>query len=47
LGVLASAFSGYLAIKYLLLLIEKIGYGIFFWYRMLLALVIVWFYFYF
>jgi len=47
LGVLVSAISGYLAIKYLLLLIEKIGYGIFFWYRTLLALLIVGFYFYF
>jgi undecaprenyl-diphosphatase len=41
LGVLVSAISGYLAIKYLLLFIEKIGYGIFFWYRTLLALAIV------
>lgn len=40
LGILVSAISGYLAIKYLLLLIEKIGYGIFFWYRTLLAILI-------
>lgn len=47
LGIAASAVSGYLAIKYLLLLIEKIGYGIFFWYRSLLALLIIIFYLYF
>lgn len=46
LGVLVSAISGYLAIKYLLLLIEKIGYGIFFWYRLALALLIIFFQFY-
>jgi len=46
LGVLVSALAGYLAIKYLLLFIEKIGYGIFFWYRTLLALLIVGFYFF-
>jgi len=40
LGIFVSALSGYLAIKYLLLLIEKIGYGIFFWYRTLLAILI-------
>ncbi|MBU2028715.1 undecaprenyl-diphosphate phosphatase [Patescibacteria group bacterium] len=45
LGVLVSALSGYLAIKYLLLLIEKVGYGIFFWYRTLLALLIIFVYF--
>lgn len=47
LGVLVAAISGYLAIKYLLLFIEKVGYGIFFWYRLLLALLIVGFYLYF
>jgi undecaprenyl-diphosphatase len=41
LGIFVSALSGYLAIKYLLLFIEKVGYGVFFWYRILLALVIV------
>ena len=40
LGVLVSALAGYLAIKYLLLFIERIGYGIFFWYRTLLAILI-------
>ena len=47
LGVAVSALSGYLAIKYLLLFIEKVGYGIFFWYRTLLALLIIIFYLYF
>lgn len=46
LGVLVSAISGYLAIKYLLLFIEKVGYGIFFWYRLALALLIIFFQFY-
>jgi undecaprenyl-diphosphatase len=41
LGVVVSALAGYLAIKYLLFFIEKVGYEIFFWYRTLLALVIV------
>jgi undecaprenyl-diphosphatase len=41
IGILVSAVSGYLAIKYLLRLVEKIGYGIFFWYRLILAFVIV------
>ncbi len=41
MGIIVSAVSGYLAIKYLLKLVEKIGYGIFFWYRLVLAVVIV------
>jgi undecaprenyl-diphosphatase len=41
IGILASAVSGYLAIKYLLKLIEKIGYKVFFWYRLALAFVIL------
>lgn len=41
IGIIVSAVSGYLAIKYLLKLVEKIGYGIFFWYRLILAVVIV------
>ena len=45
LGIAVSALSGYLAIKYLLLFIERVGYGIFFWYRMLLALLIIIIYF--
>jgi undecaprenyl-diphosphatase len=44
-GILASALTGYAAIKYLLLFIEKVGYGIFFWYRTLLASGIIIFYF--
>lgn len=47
LGISTSALAGYLAIKYLLLFVEKTGYGIFFWYRTLLALLAVGFYFYF
>lgn len=41
LGILASAISGFLAIKYFLKLIHRVGYGIFFWYRLFLAVVIV------
>jgi undecaprenyl-diphosphatase len=41
LGITMSAISGYLAIKYLLKLVEKVGYGIFFWYRLALAIIIV------
>ncbi len=44
LGIIFSALSGYLAIKYLLKYIEKTGYGIFFWYRLGLAVAIVVFY---
>ncbi len=40
-GVLAAAISGYLAIKYMLKFIQKVGYAPFFWYRLALALVIV------
>lgn len=43
-GIMASAISGYLAIKYLLKFLEKYGYEIFFWYRLVLGLVIVLFY---
>lgn len=42
LGILFSAMSGYLAIKYLLKLILRVGYGVFFWYRLSLAAVIIW-----
>jgi len=40
-GILASAITGYLAIKYMLRFIQKIGYGPFLWYRLALALVVV------
>lgn len=40
-GILVSAVSGFLAIKYLLRFLEKRGYAIFFWYRLLLGLVIM------
>jgi undecaprenyl-diphosphatase len=40
-GILASAVSGYLAIKYLIQFIEKSSYKLFFWYRLVLAGVIV------
>ncbi|MCX6763422.1 MAG: undecaprenyl-diphosphatase UppP [Candidatus Moranbacteria bacterium] len=41
IGILAAAISGYLAIKYLLKFIERVKYGIFFWYRLALAIVII------
>lgn len=40
-GVLASAVSGYIAIKILLRFIERVSYRVFFWYRAALALGIV------
>jgi undecaprenyl-diphosphatase len=45
LAVFVSAFSGYLAIKYLLKFIELVSYRIFFWYRLVLAGLIVLVYF--
>ncbi len=45
-GIFFSGLSGYLAIKYLLKFVEKVGYKIFFWYRFLLAAVIVGVYFF-
>lgn len=45
-GVIVSAISGYLAIKYLIKFVEKTSYKIFFWYRLALALAIVVVYFY-
>ncbi len=45
IGILTSAISGYLAIKYLLKFIEKASYKIFFWYRLILAVIILVFYF--
>lgn len=41
LGILFSALSGYFAIKFLLKFVVKVNYKIFFWYRLLLAMVIV------
>lgn len=41
IGILAAALSGYLAIKYMLKFIQKVGYAPFFWYRLALALVIM------
>ena len=40
LGIIFSALSGYLAIKYLLKFVEKYSYAVFFWYRLGLALLI-------
>lgn len=45
LGIIFSALSGYLAIKYLLKFVEKYSYAVFFWYRLGLAVVIAFFYF--
>ena len=45
-GMLSAAVSGYIAIKYLLKFVEKAGYAIFFWYRLVLALMIVTIYFF-
>lgn len=39
-GILAAAVSGYLAIKFMLRFIQKVGYAPFFWYRIALALFI-------
>lgn len=41
IGIFFSALSGYVAIKYMLKFIEKVGYKIFFWYRLALAIIIV------
>jgi undecaprenyl-diphosphatase len=46
IGILASAVSGYLAIKYLLKFVEKASYAVFFWYRLVLAIIIVLVYFF-
>lgn len=40
-GILSSAIFGYLAIKYLLKFLEKYGYEVFFWYRLILGLIII------
>jgi undecaprenyl-diphosphatase len=41
LAIILAALSGYAAIKYLLKFIAEVGYKIFFWYRLILAGVIV------
>lgn len=41
LGILVAAASGYVAIKYMLHFIQKVGYAPFFWYRVFLAMVVV------
>ena len=41
LAVIASSISGYFAIKYLLKLVERAGYAVFFWYRLGLAMIVV------
>lgn len=46
IGILSSAIFGYLAIKYLLKFLEKYGYAIFFWYRLLLGIIVLLIYFY-
>ena len=45
-GIISSAVSGYLAIKYLLKWLESKNYEIFFWYRFVLAIIIVAVFFY-
>ncbi len=45
LGILAAAVSGYLAIAGLIKFVEKVSYKIFFWYRAVLALIILSLYF--
>lgn len=40
-GVIFSALSGYLAIKYLIKFVQNSSYKIFFWYRLILATVII------
>ncbi len=40
-GILASAITGYLAIKFMLRFIQKVGYAPFFWYRLALSVIII------
>jgi len=40
-GIFVSAVSGFLAIKYLLKFVEKYSYAVFFWYRLILAGIIL------
>lgn len=46
IGMLSSAISGYLAIKYLLKFVDRASYAIFFWYRLALAVIILSIYFF-
>lgn len=41
LGIIVAAVSGYFAIKYMLRFIQKVGYAPFFWYRLVLAGIII------
>lgn len=41
MGIVFSALSGYLAIKYLIKFVENYSYKFFFWYRLVLAIVII------
>lgn len=41
MGVIAAAISGYLAIKYLIIFVQKSSYKIFFYYRLALAAIII------
>ena len=43
IGILVSAISGYLAIKYMLRYLETKSYNIFVWYRLILAGAVFWF----
>jgi len=45
IAIFSSAIFGYLAIKYLLKFLEKYGYAIFFWYRLVLGIIILLVYF--
>ena len=40
-GIIAAAISGYLAIKYMLRFIQKVGYAPFFYYRLFLAFIVI------
>lgn len=40
-GIIFSALSGYLAIKYLIKFVENYSYKVFFWYRLILAVLII------
>ncbi len=40
-GILFSSLSGWLAIKFLITFVEKSSYKIFFWYRLILAIIII------
>ena len=41
LGVIVSAISGYFAIKYLLIFLQKSNFAIFAWYRIIFALIVI------